>query len=199
MPQSIEDMRLDYHYFKSHGICTQCRVKDAVNGRSRCPECAEKARIVAKKIKARETPEKRSKRYKYDAEWKNRRREKRRSLGLCSDCGGHREDASYLMCLMCRLNKRVLILDVDKKHVVPPIPRFERHLYGCCVICNKSPLFKETKICIDCYNRNLISLAKAREVQKKNPNSFQRYHRKLMAYCAFGAKRKLPQVAGVTP
>ena len=89
------------------GICSACGTKDkrTVNGYEFCVTCA------AKKNKWQ--------RDHYDKEKKNAyykaRRDKWREQGLCTYCGGKKEDSDMMMCINCRVRVKMKRLRKGKK------------------------------------------------------------------------------------
>lgn len=76
-----------YEYYKSRGICTYCRKRKAVEGKSLCYECAERENEKArKKYQSMSDEEKRENRRK-ENEARKKQRDERKRLGLCIVCG----------------------------------------------------------------------------------------------------------------
>ena len=47
-PHEREYVRETYRWYKAHGICVACHHRDAVPGRTMCPECTEKRRTACR-------------------------------------------------------------------------------------------------------------------------------------------------------
>jgi len=65
----------DYAWYKAHGICWTCREREAMQGKTRCAECAELIR-AKKNYLYSENAEYREYQKKYLKEWKSRNPEK---------------------------------------------------------------------------------------------------------------------------
>lgn len=120
-------------YHKSHGRCQHCGKLDArtMAGGYYCWSCME--------VQGRIKQEHREEYLKARAET----REKRRESGLCTNCGGERDDLKMLMCSKCREKKR-------RK----PKPKMDRWGGELCGRCLKNPKKPGYKICEECLAKN---------------------------------------------
>lgn len=86
-------------WYLEHQVCMRCKTKDkhTLAGHLLCARCA------AKQAKHR--------RDKYDAEKMNAyhksRRDAWREQGLCTNCGGKKEEPDKMMCIDCRVRARM--------------------------------------------------------------------------------------------
>lgn len=102
-----EDRRKDYHWFKSHGVCVECKHRKAVSGRVLCQECTD--RRAARKEAVNADPEKRERDKERRREYQKRHRERMRAAGLCLDCGNPVTDGKYY-CPECRKRRSEVTL-----------------------------------------------------------------------------------------
>lgn len=92
--QKAEKKRI-YEYYKAHGICVSCHIRDAFNGRVLCEYCLERmARNSARDYQKN--------RAKYIAK-SEKRKEQNLAQGLCVNCGKPVCAETKYLCSECRL------------------------------------------------------------------------------------------------
>lgn len=87
----------DYYFYKNHGICVKCRVRNAVKGKTKCPECQKKesAMALAYYREHREQQRERQKQY-------NKIRYQRlKDAGICTLCGKNPAEPGRVRCTEC--------------------------------------------------------------------------------------------------
>ena len=84
---------------KALQVCTLCGTKDrrTVNGRGLCERCAAKRRKWQGEHRHLEA----------DRAYAKARRDKWREQGLCTYCGGKREEPERMLCIDCRVKARM--------------------------------------------------------------------------------------------
>jgi hypothetical protein len=80
--------------FRGQGLCFSCGKRRPESGRAQCEQCLERCRVNKKRYRSRHPGR--------TEEGKKRLRQHRISQGLCSECGGHRDDSSKARCSKCR-------------------------------------------------------------------------------------------------
>lgn len=146
-------------YYRSIQRCARCGYQDAytLNGRSLCADCAEKMRINTKRY--------------YDANLEKMREKQRerlaqsRNQGLCHDCRKPTNNGKS-RCDRCRAKHNKKAQDIRSETTTVNLPRGEN---GFCFTCNKRQSLKGKRVCQECYENTLISLAKARLARKERP------------------------------
>ncbi len=96
-----EQRRKNYQYYKSRGICVKCGKDVAMEGMVVCPECGYKDMLRSYKYRNNMNEEQRNR----IREWRNNKRSKNRTDGLCS-CGKPRDNEKYKLCKDCRAYHR---------------------------------------------------------------------------------------------
>lgn len=87
-----------YYWYKAHGICVSCGQADAAPGKVKCEECAAKVadRSMAAYYRKREERKEAMRR------WQRERYAKRRTEGLCTDCGKKRlQENGFVWIVFC--------------------------------------------------------------------------------------------------
>ena len=150
--KNIEDKRT-YHrkymkerrdWFKSYHFCTECGKQDAytIGGRRLCFDCNEK-------FKSRKPTEEV---YQRKREKSKERYEKRKSEGLCTNCGKPARKG-FTKCLRCSIKDR------ERRRDKTIIPRSERREYGLCARCEKKLNGQkntdggDSRLCKACYGK----------------------------------------------
>ena len=131
-----------YNDCKRLHLCTECMKQDArtLAGRTRCYECAEKARERAKKPEYQ----------KADLERQKRRYHERKARGLCPQCGKRKPAPGFASCEICMAKDRRSSEKCRRKRGQRDV-RLEMSL-GNCYICFK-PAAPGKKLCPDCIER----------------------------------------------
>jgi len=160
--KNIEDKRT-YHrkymkerrdWFKSYHFCTECGKQDAytIGGRRLCFDCNEK-------FKSRKPTEEV---YQRKREKSKERYEKRKSEGLCTNCGKPARKG-FTKCLRCSIKDR------ERRRDKTIIPRSERREYGLCARCEKklngqkNTDGRDSRLCKACYEKQAAVNKKYRE------------------------------------
>ena len=78
MSMSADDQREAYYWLKARGLCTMCRCKRALPGKTKCEAC----------------------RVKYNA-WQIERRNRLKAEGLCDRCGHEIPEPGRAICPKC--------------------------------------------------------------------------------------------------
>lgn len=130
---------------KAAHLCIDCGRMDGrtLNGRCQCLQCATKK---SKQARAR---------YDFDhqKELRDARTARWKAAGLCSQCGGPREDETKAMCATCRLKYR--LRKARKKIEEGRLPRGAN---GKCYQCNRAPAIEGKKLCRTCYDKKIVTL-----------------------------------------
>lgn len=150
-------------------VCFRCGEKDArtLDGRNYCLPCSRYMAALQKK--------------NYDSEHKNALRNARRAewkaAGLCSRCGGKKEEPDKAMCIDCTVKSRMTHRRQNIKHGVLP-----RGTGGMCCRCNRVPAIEGKKMCQACYDkqvviaRNMNLVREERRNEKANATGADRGH-----------------------
>ena len=150
---------------KKHHFCRDCRKQDAYTlaGRTFCAECAERQRLA--KADARQDEEKRLKILEQHRQMQARYVAEHR----CKTCGKKLEDGyGYKQCELCR--KRQSRASQKYKHKKYGVPNL-RGQNGICWQCNKNPVIDGKKLCQECYDVKLKTLA---NIPRNNQNHIWR-------------------------
>lgn len=132
---------------KAANLCVDCGRKDSrtINGKCHCLQCATKK---SKQAKARWN-------YEHQKELREARTARWKAAGLCSQCGGPREDETKAMCATCRLKYRLRNAKKKIEQGKPP-----RGANGKCFQCNRAPAIEGKKLCQACYDKKIKTLRK---------------------------------------
>lgn len=154
-------MDKNYKYYKDHGICPQCGVREHAPGRVRCEIClAQNAESAARK-RSNEGDSEYDVRIKKMRYYNHSTRSKRKENRKCIWCGKPLSAYSTCFCPDCRIkNQR------KNEHRRSGIPRAERPLYGICYRCGKNPVILGGKLCQTCYEQSINALKSAVESEK---------------------------------
>ena len=147
-------MRKDAH------VCIECGTKDrrTLDGRCQCLQCAKK-----RADRQREKWD-----YARKKEQRDARKAKWKAAGLCSNCGREREDETYAMCALCRLNYQ--LRSAKRKIAKGWQPRGYN---GRCYQCNRAPAMEGKKLCPACYAKKVETLRKNSKYPWKETTSCQ--------------------------
>lgn len=137
-----EERHADYLWYKSRGICTQCRCRDAMAERTRCPECSFK-----------QSEQNRMKNATPDAKKKHRinenaRYQRRKAEGRCINCGKLTD--GKVRCNEC--NRHSYILQKASRQRKGHTTREQRLAMSLCVKCGKRSKMADRTICQECYD-----------------------------------------------
>ena len=158
---SFEIMDENYKYYKEHGICPQCGVREHAPGRVRCEICLAK-NAESQKIKIEsETQQQRHLRLEHMNAYQTKMRSRRKDVGRCIWCGKPLSAYSTCFCPDCRIKNQK-----NNERGKSDIPRHERPLYGICYRCGKNSVISGKKLCAACYEQSLNAL-KAGEKSEK--------------------------------
>lgn len=132
---------------KEAHVCVYCGTQDkrTLNGMSSCLCCAKSRRD--KRRENRDTA--------HEKELREARTQRRREAGLCTVCGGKRDDPGYAMCVDCRVRWKMRKL--RRKIETGWLPRGAN---GTCYQCNSAPAIEGKKLCKACYDRKIETLRK---------------------------------------
>ena len=86
-----------YYFYKNHGICVNCRVRNAVKGKTKCPECQKKERAMALAY-YREHREQQLERQK---QYQKIRYKRLKDAGICTLCGKNPAKPGQTRCTVC--------------------------------------------------------------------------------------------------
>lgn len=128
-------------WYIEHGICVSCGQRDAFNGRQKCPECLEKARLSNAKYRSLER----------DRSYYPRRKEKRDARiaeGLCTECG--KKATRGKVCTECYTRRRRKREKEKLEREMRGDPRRIRVANGKCWFCDNTAL-DGMKICARHY------------------------------------------------
>ena len=140
-----------YNWYKSRGICVQCRRYDAAPGRVRCDVCLEYNAEAAMKRRSKMQSVSQAERHR-------KLREKRKEQGLCIWCGKPKSSYSSVFCVECRIkNQR------KNNARKTGISRSERPLYGMCYRCG-NPVYSGDKLCGECKKQSIANLPADRNI-----------------------------------
>ena len=151
----------NYKYYKDHGICPQCGVREHAPGRVRCEIClAQNAGSSARK-RLNENDSEYDIRIKKMRYYKRYTRSERKENRKCIWCGKPMSAYSSCFCPDCRVkNQR------KNERRKSDIPRSERPLYGICYKCGKNPVISGRKLCQTCYEQSINALKSAEKSDK---------------------------------
>ena len=196
---SSEQRKILYYKRKELGICTRCGKENAVTGKINCIACAEKISISRKENreyflkrglcticgKREAEPNKKicyeclgqeqDKYYekrvngtynkqKADTERKRKLAEERRNNGLCYRCGKRKSDG---LCGVCKA-KAKRYRDKKKSN----LDRSEWVSYGLCYCCGENKVYKDYKVCEQCYDVRLSTVPKMLAGMNMETNHF---------------------------
>ncbi len=143
-------------YYRARQRCVRCGTQDAFTliGKRLCADCTEKAARYSSKY----GKEHREKRTEYQREWARKRVE----AGLCPRCGKPAENG-YSRCARCRARDNAQRAKKRRENGVSPYYLRD----GICYTCKRRPALDGKKLCRECYEKSVKSMAKAREAQKE--------------------------------
>lgn len=150
-----------YYWYKEHGICVRCGQEDAAPGKVKCEECAAKEADRSMAAYYRQREEQREEQREAMRRRQRDRYAKRRTEGLCTDCGKTVSTGKRL-CLDCSLRRRRY-----GKRFFDAHRRVKTDFSdGLCCKCNE-PVVPGKKLCARHY---AIAAANARKAHAQRPN-----------------------------
>ena len=155
-------MDKNYKYYKDHGICPQCGVREHAPGRVRCEICLAQNAESKRRQYEQETQEQRASRLSSANTYRKKMRSNRKKSGKCIWCGKPLSAYSTCFCPDCRIKNQK-----NNERRKSGIPRSERPLYGICYRCGKNPVISGGKLCQTCYEQSLNALKSAEKSEKK--------------------------------
>lgn len=151
----------NYKYYKEHGICPQCGVREHAPRRVRCEICLAQNAESKHRQYEQETQEQRASRLSSVNTYRKKMRSNRKNSGKCIWCGKPLSTYSSCFCPDCRVkNQR------KNERRKSGIPRSERPLYGICYRCGKNPVISGRKLCQTCYEQSINALKLAEKSDK---------------------------------
>ena len=151
----------NYKYYKEHGICPQCGVREHAPGRVRCEICLAQNAESKRRQYEQETQEQIASRLSNMNTYHKKMRVNRKDSGKCIWCGKPLSAYSSCFCPDCRVkNQR------KNERRKSGIPRSERPLYGICYRCGKNPVISGRKLCQTCYEQSINALKLAEKSDK---------------------------------
>ena len=158
---SFEIMDENYKYYKEHGICPQCGVREHAPGRVRCEICLAQNAESSRRHRDKENKEQRNERLSSVKIHHRKMRSNRKGNGKCIWCGKSLSDYSTCFCPDCRIKNQK-----NNEHRKSDIPRSEWPAYGICYRCGKNPVVEGRKLCKECAEENIKNLKKANDSEK---------------------------------
>lgn len=142
-------------YYRANQRCVRCGAQDAFTliGKRLCAECTAKAAQSCKRYEQ----EHRQERTAYKREW----RQKCRDAGLCPRCAKP-VDGGYVICKRCRVKDNVRREKKRRENGVSPYYMRDESV---CWTCKKRPVMEGKKLCLECYEKSVRNVAKARAKQ----------------------------------
>lgn len=154
-------MDKNYKYYKDHGICPQCGVREHAPGRVRCEICLAQNAESKHRQYEQETQEQRASRLSSVNTYRKKMRSNRKNSGKCIWCGKPLSTYSSCFCPDCRVKNQK-----NNERNKSDIPRSERTLYGICYRCGKNPVIPGRKLCETCYEQSINALKSAEKSEK---------------------------------
>ena len=116
-----------------------------ISGKCHCLQCAKK-----RSARQREQWD-----YGREKALRDARKARWKAAGLCSNCGGEREDETKAMCATCRLKYQ--LRTAKRKIKQGKLPRGAN---GMCFQCMRAPAIEGKKLCRACYEKKIETLRK---------------------------------------
>ena len=157
----LKKMDENYKYYKEHGICPQCGVREHAPGRVRCEICLTQNAESAAIKHLNEDSNAHDIRIKKMRYYNRSMRSERKENGRCIWCGKPLSAYSSCFCPDCRIKNQK-----NNKRRRNRIPRSERHLYGICYRCGKNSVIHGKKLCQTCYEQSISALKSAESSDK---------------------------------
>ena len=154
-------MDKNYKYYKDHGICPQCGVREHAPGRVRCEICLAQNAESKQRQRDAENEEQRNERLSAVKIHHKKMRGNRKISEKCIWCGKPLSAYSTCFCPDCRIKNQK-----KNERRKSGIPRSERPLYGICYRCGKNPVISGRKLCQTCYEQSINALKLAEKSDK---------------------------------
>ena len=151
----------NYKYYKDHGICPQCGVREHAPGRVRCEICLAQNAESSRRHRDKEGKEQRNERLVAAKIHHRKIRSSRKDNGKCIWCGKPLSAYSTCFCPDCRIKNQK-----NNERRKSDIPRSEWPAYGICYRCGKNPVVEGRKLCKECAEENIKNLKKANDSEK---------------------------------
>ena len=140
---SFSRTKLDYLFAKQHGICVNCKTREAEPGKTLCLECQEKSRIKNRRALEKMTEQEKQERYRRNNERYRRVYAERKQKGVCVKCGKRKSVAGRTLCIDCLVKSR---RRKDRRYN-NEIERNERPEYGLCYVCAQPVCEESASLC----------------------------------------------------
>ena len=146
-----EEGKVSRIFYQSIGICPECKKNKIMGDEKSCPEC----RAKDAEYKVNERRKKRDKINDIQRRCRIRTYNRLIEYGLCTRCGGTRDDKRYKMCSRCRAKK-----NEQRKRRRTTGERERRVQSGLCFFCGQPALNgyktceKHYKMCVDNANKS---------------------------------------------
>ena len=126
-------------------LCVDCGRKDGrtLDGKCRCRECANK-----RAVRRKETWD-----YEHEKELRDARKQRRIEAGLCTECGGEKEEPDKKMCINCQVRWKMRKERMKLNHGWLP-----RGANGKCYQCNRAQAIEGKRLCQECYDKKIAIL-----------------------------------------
>ena len=158
---SFEIMDENYKYYKEHGICPQCGVREHAPRRVRCEICLAQNAESSRRHRDKESKEQRNERLSSVKIHHRKMRSNRKGNGKCIWCGKPLSAYSTCFCPDCRIKNQK-----NNERRKSDISRSEWPAYGICYRCGKNPVVEGIKLCKECAEENIKNLKKANDSEK---------------------------------
>lgn len=149
-----------YEWYKDHHICTGCYKRTAARGKTRCPDClfedAERSRKKRAAMSAQELQES----YRRASQSKAALYARRKSEGLCVQCGRRSPLGGSVRCGICKDKARRQAEKHRRK--IGQRTHSERCEHDVCYNCYGVPL-PGKRLCVECYERAKQNLSSANQ------------------------------------
>lgn len=165
-----EENRKTYVFYKSHHICTACRIRPARPGRTKCEMCADRDARRMRRRRRKETAAARAERRKRENAARRERRHRYKLESRCPICG-KRVKPPNIYCIECRIKRRRYSRKYARK-------RKKKHDDNPALCCRcDAPALPGKRLCKKHYEITLAALAKTRESEGYK-NMLKRKHEK---------------------
>ena len=136
---------------KAH-LCRECKKQDAFTlaGHYVCAECRKRNTELRAKIR-KNNPQ-------HEKDVAKKRYYERKAKGICANCGKRKVEKGKSWCKVCttKTNK--------KRDLENHAKRCEVEYKGLCTMCKSNPRIEGKRVCKNCYEKLMLNLEKADEV-----------------------------------
>ena len=155
MDNRKEYQRELYYWYKSHGICYNCKIRPVEEGKARCLVCKMDLRERQKTYRDNMTEDQRDKMRKAT----NDRKARLRAAGQCVDCGKRPAANGRIRCSVClrKDRERQKQRNIDRGRIPQELRANGTYCNMCC-----RPLCNGEKLCAECYPKACEALKQAR-------------------------------------